>query len=369
MEMLQWFELENADELDSPALVVYKDRVTENIRSLVKRVKDVSRIRPHVKTHKMAEVCSLMLAEGITKFKCATIAEAEMLASAGAPDVLLAFQPVGPKVSRFLQIVRNFPAVRFSCLTDSIPSAKALSASAAENALQLNVFIDLNVGMNRTGILPADAMPLIDAVKKLPALSFAGLHAYDGHIADANVEVRKQRGSDAFRSVEQLASSVESKYGIKPVIVAGGSPTYAIYANRGGVECSPGTFVFWDRSYQKMMPEEPYRPAALVICRVVSIVDKTRLCLDLGHKSLSADHPQPRVYFLNAPDAVPLSHSEEHLVVTVRDTAAHHIGEIFYGIPQHVCPTVALYERAAVAEENSITGEWEVTARNKKLKW
>lgn len=369
MNEFQWFELENADELDSPALVVYKDRVTENIRALIKRVKDVSRVRPHVKTHKMAEVCAFMLAEGITKFKCATIAEAEMLATAGAPDVLLAFQPVGPKISRFLQIIRNFPAVQFSCLTDSIPSAKALSASAAEASLILTVFVDLNVGMNRTGILPGDAMPLIEAVKKLPALSFAGLHAYDGHITDARLDVRRERSSEAFRAVEQLASSVKEAFGSSPVIIAGGSPTYAFYADRSGVECSPGTFVFWDRSYQKMMPEEPYRPAALVICRVVSIVDKTRLCLDLGHKSLSADHPQPRVYFLNATDAIPISHSEEHLVVTVPDTSAHHIGELFYGIPQHVCPTVALYERASVADENKIIGEWEVTARNKKLKW
>lgn len=369
MNELQWFELTNADELDSPALVVYKERVVENIRALIKKVGDVSRIRPHVKTHKMAEVCSLMLAEGITKFKCATIAEAEMLASTGAPDIMLAYQPVGPKISRFIQIIKSFPTVRFSCLTDSIPSAKVLSASAADASVTLNIFIDLNVGMNRTGILPGDAMPLIETVRNLPGLMFVGLHAYDGHIADARMELRQQHSSEAFQSVEVLAEMIRKKFGISPVIVAGGSPTYAFYAARGGIECSPGTFIFWDRSYQKMMPEEPYRPAALVLCRVVSIVDKTRLCLDLGHKSLSADHPQPRVHFLNAPDAVPLSHSEEHLVVTVRDTAAHHIGEIFYGIPQHVCPTVALYERASVVEENMIIGEWEVTARNKKLKW
>ena len=118
-----------------------------------------------------------------------------------------------------------------------------------------------------------------------------------------------------------------------------------------------------------MMPEEPFEAAALVLTRVISTVDHERICLDLGHKSLSADYPQPRVYFLNAPEALPLSHSEEHLVVKVADSSKYAVGELFYGVPQHICPTVALYERAIVVDGNNAVGEWSVTARDKKLKW
>ncbi|MFA6438024.1 MAG: D-TA family PLP-dependent enzyme [Bacteriovoracaceae bacterium] len=362
-----WYNITNIETFDSPAIVVYKERVMKNIRSLISTVKDVSRVRPHVKTNKMADVCSLMMREGITKFKCATIAEAEMLGSIGAKDVLLAYQPVGPKITRFLNVARQFSQTKFSCLVDSVQAAEEISHVVNVSAHQLNVFVDLNIGQNRTGILPENAMPLIEHVRTLPGLQFAGLHAYDGHIADAVAAVRTKRCEDAFHSVTELSQSIEQKHGHPITMIAGGSPTYAIHAKRNRVEVSPGTFVFWDWSYQTMMPEEPYEPAALVITRVVSIVDGRTITVDLGHKSVAAENPQPRVYFLNAPEAIPKSHSEEHLVLIVPDSSKFQIGNVLYGVPHHICPTVALYERALVAEQNNITGEWNVTARDKKV--
>src|SRR5688572_21996037 len=107
MASLFWYTFENIDELDSPSLVVYPDRIKENIRRMVASIEDITRLRPHIKTHKSAEVCRMMLAAGIKKFKCATIAEAEMLATAGAPDILLAYQPVGPKINRLLSLTKQ----------------------------------------------------------------------------------------------------------------------------------------------------------------------------------------------------------------------------------------------------------------------
>src|SRR5215471_18912825 len=97
-----WYEIKNIGSIDSPALAIYKERVIQNILS-VKKMKDPAHLRPHVKTNNIAEVCKMMLDENITKFKCATIAEAEMLGMIKAPDVLLAYQPVGPKTDRLLQ--------------------------------------------------------------------------------------------------------------------------------------------------------------------------------------------------------------------------------------------------------------------------
>src|SRR6185369_493665 len=104
-----WYSIENVAEIDSPALLVYPDRVAENIRRTIAMVGDVTRLRPHMKTHKLPEVIKLQLVQGVTKFKCATIAEAEMTASCGAADVILAHQPIGPKVQRFIQLTRQFP--------------------------------------------------------------------------------------------------------------------------------------------------------------------------------------------------------------------------------------------------------------------
>ena len=95
---MEWYEAQNIATVDSPALIVYPDRIRQNIRECIRLVKDVSLLRPHVKTNKIAEVCEMMIDQGITSFKCATIAEAEMLAMVKASDVLLAYQPVGPRV-------------------------------------------------------------------------------------------------------------------------------------------------------------------------------------------------------------------------------------------------------------------------------
>ena len=94
----EWYHITNINEIDSPALVIYKDRVIKNISTAISMVGDVNRLRPHVKTHKTKEAAQLMMDAGITKFKCATIAEAEMLAMINAPDVLLAYQPIGPRL-------------------------------------------------------------------------------------------------------------------------------------------------------------------------------------------------------------------------------------------------------------------------------
>src|SRR3954470_13475918 len=125
--MNEWYEIENIDSIDTPALVVYKERVEENVRIVLSMIDDIKRLRPHVKTHKTKEVTLMLLEAGISKFKCATIAEAEMLAMTEAPDVLLAYQPVGPKLHRFIRLIKQYPATRFSCLIDNVSSAKTIS--------------------------------------------------------------------------------------------------------------------------------------------------------------------------------------------------------------------------------------------------
>ncbi|MGN6178407.1 MAG: alanine racemase, partial [Mucilaginibacter sp.] len=115
-----WYIIDNIDEIDTPALVVYPDRVKENISFAKSIIEDVERLRPHVKTHKSGNVTRLLLEAGITKFKCATIAEAEMLAMTGALDVLLAYQPSGPKLERLIQLIKTYPKTHFSCLVDNV---------------------------------------------------------------------------------------------------------------------------------------------------------------------------------------------------------------------------------------------------------
>ncbi|MEW5799242.1 MAG: D-TA family PLP-dependent enzyme [Bacteroidota bacterium] len=359
-----WYAVNNIADIDSPALIIYKERVRQNIRNAIAVVKNPARLRSHVKTNKIAEVCRMMMDEGITKFKCATIAEAEMLSSIGAKDVLFAFQPVGPKIDRLCKLVEQYPATTFSCLIDHNHAAKKISDCLQRRKLTLNVYLDLNVGMNRSGVTIDNAPSLFEKATQLPNINIIGLHVYDGHITDADIALRKQQCDAIYREIQPLLNRAENR---KLTIVAGGSPTFSIHAQKNDVECSPGTFVFWDWNYKTTYPDEPFEYAALVVARIVSIIDKTRFCIDLGHKSLASEKPLPRVHFLNAPDAVQISHSEEHMVVKTPDTSRYSIGDVLYGVPVHICPTVSMYERAAVVEGNTIVDEWKVTARDKKV--
>ena len=363
----EWFIVDDIDKIDSPALLVYAERAKENIRLLKSMVSNVSLLRPHVKTNKMAEVCSMMLQEGITQFKCATIAEAEMLAMTGAPDVLLAYQPVGPKAERFANLIKAYPTVYFSCLTDNETSAKHINNVAEAHGIVINVFIDLNIGMSRTGIMPEKALPLVAFMLSLKNIKLVGLHGYDGHICDTDTGIRQQKSDAGFQQVATLHQKIEEKYQHSLKIVMGGTPTFPTHARRQHVECSPGTFVFTDWGYKHSFPDEPFEYAALVITRVISIVDEHTICTDLGHKSVAAENPLPRVHFLNAPDVEPIGQSEEHLVLHVPDSAAYHIGDVLYGVPVHICPTVALYDKAYVVDNKKIATEWKVVARKRSI--
>ncbi|MEP7232122.1 MAG: D-TA family PLP-dependent enzyme [Ginsengibacter sp.] len=366
---MEWYHIKNVDIIDSPALVVYMERVAENIRTAISMTGDVTRLRPHIKTHKTKEVAELQMAAGINKFKCATIAEAEMLGMAGAKDVLLAYQPLGPKVKRLLSLIKKYPATKFSCLVDNFSAAQDISNNAIDNDLQIPVYIDLNVGMNRTGIAPGDgAIELYKSCKTLKGILPAGLHAYDGHIRSADINQRTIECDKAFEPILAMQRELLQDGFSEPIIIAGGSPTFPVHAKKKDRECSPGTFIYWDRGYQLSFGEQQFLTAALVISRIISFPGERKLCLDLGHKSIAAENNlDKRVYFLNAPGLKFISQSEEHLVVETNEDHSYNLGDVFYGLPFHICPTVALYERALLIENNETAGEWKTIARDRKI--
>ena len=367
--MNEWYQINNVNEIDSPALVVYPDRVKKNIGILVSMIDDVKRLRPHVKTHKTKEAALLQMEAGIGKFKCATIAEADMLGSIKAPDVLLAYQPLGPKADRLIALIKKYPQTKYSCLIDDREVAGALAAAATEATISLPVFIDLNVGMNRTGIAPGkDANELYQLCSTLSGIDPVGLHCYDGHINSKDFEERKKQCDEAFAKVEEIKRELLNHGFAAPIIVAGGSPTFPIHAKRKEIECSPGTFIFWDGGYGERLSEQPFLPAALLISRVISHPSINLFCADLGHKSVAAEREiNSRVFFLNAPDLKPVSQSEEHLVLQTASIDIHKTGDVLYGLPFHICPTTALYEKAFVVQNEKVTGEWKIIARDRRI--
>ncbi len=364
-----WYSIANAGDVASPALLLYRSRIEANLREMLRIAGDPARLRPHLKTHKLAEIVRRQVALGISKAKCATIAECELAAANGVADVLLALQPVGPAIKRLAQLADAFPAVKFSAVVDNDDVAEMLDQEWKGRS-PLGVFVDLDVGQHRTGIAPGnDALALARRVSRSRALRFRGLHAYDGHLGIADPEERAARCDAAYEPVAALASALVAGGIPVPAIVAGGSPTFAIHARRPDVELSPGTTVLWDAGYGSKLKDLPFLPAATLLTRVVSKPGPDLLCLDLGHKAVASEMPHPRAVFPSLPDAEPVSHSEEHLVLRTTKADRIHVGDVLYAIPWHVCPTVALHQEAWLVDEGRAVECWHILARARRLHW
>lgn len=365
MSALPWYALISDTGCHSPSLLVYPERIAHNIGLMIRIAGGTEYLRPHVKTHKMAEVIHMQLQAGITKFKCATIAEAELLGSCGAPDVLLAYQPVGPNLERFLKLQAAFPQTSFSTIVDDEGIAVKLDEMARESGCKARVFMDINVGMNRTGILPDQSGFLL--YRKLASLShldLKGLHVYDGHIRHSDPEERLKSCNSAFAPVERLKGKLESEGFRVESIVAGGSPSFPVHALRTGVETSPGTTLLWDEHYAVIFPDMPFLPAAVLFSRVISNPAQQHLCLDLGHKAIAPEMPFPRVRLLGMEQCKQIAQSEEHLVLECPATTNYRPGDACYALPMHVCPTVAKYPEVFTVKDGEITGSWKVAARD-----
>jgi D-serine deaminase-like pyridoxal phosphate-dependent protein len=352
-------------QIESPGLIVYPNIVAKNIAYVLSLVdNNPHRLRPHIKTHKTQEVNEMMLQAGIYKFKCATIAEAELLALSKAQDVLLSMQPTGTTLGRLIKLIQNYPNTQFSCLLDDLEAATEIQDHCIQENIHLNVFIDLNVGMHRTGILPDEASLLIDYIDSASNLSLKGLHAYDGHIRDEDLETRKQHAFVDLRSFRKLVAELDREL----ELVVGGTPSFLVHCQNPSYVCSPGTFVFFDAGYAKLYPANSIEFAVEIVARIISKPSPTTICLDLGHKSVAPENPiQNRVRFIDHPAWNLISQSEEHGIVEVGIDEKLTIGEVIRMIPYHICPTVALHQSLQVIENETCTGNWEVKARNRKI--
>ncbi len=354
-------------QLDTPALLVDVDKVAENIQLAITYAGGANRLRPHVKTHKILEVAKMQIAAGIEKFKCATIAEAEMLGLAGAKDVLLAYPVQGPKIKRVLALQAAFPGTEFAVLIDNLATARHINTLAGAAKALVRAFIDLNVGQSRTGILPSVAASLVEHCQEFGHLKVIGLHAYDGHLHQSSLPSRTEACRAAFGEVDQLRKQLNQRYARNFTVVAGGSPTFPIHAKYHNVECSPGTFIFWDQGYQDNYPEQAFKKAAVLVTRVISKIDPFTYCLDLGHKSVASEMPFPRVRLVTDLDLTQTSHSEEHLVVTSPVANVLEPGQLLLAYPYHICPTVALYDQVVVVRKELPMATWDVIARDRKI--
>ncbi|MHA8049861.1 D-TA family PLP-dependent enzyme [Aquirufa sp. ROCK-SH2] len=354
-------------QIETPGVIVFPDIVQKNIDWVIRKVGDVNRLRPHIKTHKTKEVNDMLLASGVTKFKAATIAEAELLALSEAPDVLISMQLTGPHVGRLIQLIQKYPKTTFSALFDDKDALHQYQTVATQSGIQLNLYIDLNVGMNRTGIMPEKALALIEELNTCTNIYLKGIHTYDGHIRDKEMSDRQAHVGHDFAEFWTLKKALDEQFPHLEYVV-GGTPSFLVHYSENQFTCSPGTFVFTDAGYQALYPEHSLEQAVYIVSRIISKPTNHTICLDMGHKSVAPENSiDNRVRFLFNPEFKLMSQSEEHGIVEVGDSSQYAVGDVIVMQPYHVCPTINLTQNLQVIKNGVKVGEWVVMGRNRKL--
>ncbi len=310
-----------------------------------------------------------MVAAGVMACKCATTLELVTACDAGFTDVLLAFAVVGPHVERIKQIAALYPQVRISALVESERQIRQWSATP------IGVFLDVNSGMNRTGVEQSrtDAILELARVAADTGVELRGVHYYDGHLA--RYDDATERENVAHQGYGRLLELVEALNGAgMPVteVITAGTPTlpaslsYSRFRDAPFLHrVSPGTVVYADCTSLSQLPAEyGYRPAVVVVSTVISHPTSDRITCDAGAKALAADMGAPACLALGHPELTPQHLSEEHqpMLVALGATPPA-IGETLYLIPRHVCPTVNNFDAALIVENGRVTGVESVTAR------
>lgn len=367
MAKKNWYGVTDETQLITPALLVYPNRIQQNIESMIAVAKDVSRLIPHVKTYKMKAIVKLQMERGIKQFKCANLGEVEMLIGCRVEHILLAIQPTREKAIRLLQLQQENPAITFSTLVDNLDSLELFAELAATTGQKMQLWLDVNNGMNRTGILPEKGAALYQKITQNPDLKAKGVHVYDGHIRPLELEKRVLKCNEDFRAVADMLAQIETQGMEVENLITGGSPSFYPHSLRQHTLLSPGTTLLWDLGYQKIWKESPFVQAAVLATRLISKPADHFYCFDLGHKAVASEMPLPRVKILGLEGAVHKGQSEEHLILEYKEPTNFKIGDLFYAIPYHICPTVAKYQKAYTVQDGAIGPFWEIEARDYQI--
>jgi D-serine deaminase-like pyridoxal phosphate-dependent protein len=357
----------------TPALVVYPEIVASNIgRTLHLLGGDPDRWRPHIKTSKLAYTLRMLVERGIRSFKCATTLELLVACNSGAIDVLLAYPVVGANARRVLEIANQFPHVRISVLVENQEQIRQWRGSS------VGVFVDINPGMNRTGVEQDQTDKVVRVVRAVEeaALQFRGLHYYDGQYGGLDEPERTAAAHAGYDCLLKLVIATRGSGTSVPEVITAGTPTFPCSLSYKGFRgagfihrVSPGTVVYCDAaSLAQLHAEYGYAPAALVLTRVVSRPSDGVITCDAGHKAVSADAGVPTCVVAGHPELMPLAPSEEHLPMAVspmlnRETAGPQVGDTLYLAPRHVCPTVNNFDSALLVRDGQIASVEKVTAR------
>jgi D-serine deaminase-like pyridoxal phosphate-dependent protein len=364
------YSLKDTSTLVSPALIYYPDIILANTKRTIEMAGGPGRLWPHVKSHKTAEIIQMQVDSGIIRFKCATIAEAEMCAAAGGLHIVLAYPLVGPNIARFLRLAGAYKHAAFYAVGDDYGQLALLSNEAVKAGTTVNVLVDVDMGMHRTGVLPDRLEEFYERAAALQGIALKGMHCYDGHLHDRDFKARKAKVDEIDREVLRIRDALVKKGFDCGIMLMGGTPTFPCRTEKTELYLSPGTCFIGDWGYYINFPDMAFMPGAALLTRVVSQPSPDSFTVDLGYKGIAADPAGERGIIAGMEGAKPLFQSEEHWVFSrAAGEPLPAIGSACYVLPTHVCPTSALYPEIVIARNGQIEDTWQVSARNRRINY
>jgi len=360
------------EELDTPALLFDLDVVERNIEEMAAVARDAgAALRPHTKTHKSPEIAGMQIDAGARGLTVAKVGEAEVMAEAGFPDLLIAYPIVGERKLARLEALLDRAAIRVSL--DTVEVAEAIGAIGVRRATDIPLLVEVDTGLHRMGRAPgAPSASLALEIARIPGVEVIGLLTHAGHAYRASDEVTLHDA--AVGEAEDLLDTAErcARAGLEiREISVGSTPTARVAARVSGVtEIRPGTYVFNDVQQLRLGVASLETCAARVLVTVVARPTAERFLVDAGSKAFSADGGDGppwlgRGVVLGRPDLTLDFLSEEHGVGHIEGGGDLAIGQRLQVVPLHVCSCVNLFDTAAGIRGDRVDHEIAIAARGR----
>jgi D-serine deaminase-like pyridoxal phosphate-dependent protein len=322
-------------------------------------------VRPHQKTAKSPVVARRLLDAGARGICVAKLSEAEVMLADGIDDVLITTEIVGDlKAQRLARLLGQHPYALVRVVVDSFAGAEALDSALPK---PVEVLIDVNVGQNRCGVAPEDALALAEALRPLERLRVVGVQGYEGNLQ--HVRDPDERRARCKGAMERLAVAVDALRAgghAVGVVTTGGTGTAEFCAAHEHVtEVQPGSFIFMDADYLDD-GGMPYASALTALATVISHPAPDRAVVDAGLKTLSNDSGPARL--ADAPGWSYHPAGDEHGVLTPsgeRERRPLAVGDRVALIPSHIDTTVNLHDVLHAHRGGTIEETWPVAARGK----
>ncbi len=348
-------------EVTTPALLLDLDVAKRNIATMAQKFEQLpANLRPHIKVHKSIELARLTIEAGAIGVACATAWEAIVMAKGGIADVLIANQVVQPdKVAAVAGLGREH---RITVAVDDARNVDQLSRAAGEAGSQLELLIELDVGMGRCGVRTQEQLlPIAQRIAELPNLALRGLQAYEGHCMlepDRDKRFRDARAANeqAVRAADFLAGHGHPCADIS----GGGTGTYFITGAHPRItEVQAGSYALLDCFHGNLVPGG-FEVAMTVLGTVISRHGNT-VVLDCGRKAVGIDFVTPPL--VNYPEANIRYYAEEHCLADFAGVPPLALGDRAEVMAGYGPTTVNLHDVFHVIERGVVTDIWPVNPR------